>query len=658
MPGGGCQWLCLLLLALPGASCSRLAGTNYRFKADVANTGAATVNFNSLGAKTIAKVQGGITTALTAGDIQAGQWVSLTYDGTQMQMTSQLGNGSSGGAVTESSLSLSDVTTANASASRHGFLPKLPNDGTKCLLGDGTYGACTGAVTANDLSAPVGCQASGGNSAAYSCSLSPAPSAYVTGTNYRFKADVANTGAATVNFNSLGAKAITKVQGGITTVLAAGDIQAGQWVSLTYDGTQMQMTSQLGNGSSGGAVTESSLSLSDITTGDASASRHGFLPKLPNDNTKCLLGDGTYGACTGTATATDLSAAVGCQASGGNGAAYSCSLSPAPSAYVTGTNYRFKADVANTGAATVNFNSLGAKAITKVQGGITTALAAGDIQAGQWISLTYDGTQMQMASQLGNAAGSPTAGPGITVSGTTVSWNRMDMSIGGFFEDFMWQISAAGYGWTNHAINNVTGSSTAATVAATTNGAQHPGVVRLTLPTTANPVVTFFPSISGGNGITVTPGTMEWDYVIVIYLGQTANARVNTGLLSGNTAFTRPNSIDIHYDTAAGDSNWMVELCSSNTCTTVNTGVAPTIAWHTLTIKRRVSGVGGNPTIYMTVDGTQKTFCSSGCDGVTTNLSAATMQAVTALGYNGTAGAAPFYEIDAVGLNFVNLTRN
>jgi hypothetical protein len=46
------------------------------------------------------------------------------------------------GAVAEQELSLSDVTTANASTAAHGFLPKLPGDNTKCLLGDGTYGAC------------------------------------------------------------------------------------------------------------------------------------------------------------------------------------------------------------------------------------------------------------------------------------------------------------------------------------------------------------------------------------------------------------------------------------------------------------------------------------------------------------------------------------
>jgi hypothetical protein len=44
-------------------------------------------------------------------------------------------------------------------------------------------------------------------------------------------------------------------------------------------------------------VAEQELSLSDVTTGDASTAAHGFLPKLPGDNSKCLLGDGTYGSC-------------------------------------------------------------------------------------------------------------------------------------------------------------------------------------------------------------------------------------------------------------------------------------------------------------------------------------------------------------------------
>jgi hypothetical protein len=94
--------------------------------------------------------------------------------------------------------------------------------------------------------------------------------------------------------------------------------------------------------------------------------------------------------------------------------AYACSLSPAITAYVTGTHYRFKANTANTGAASINLNSLGAKTVVKVQGAITTALVDNDILAGQWVEVVYDGTNMQMMSPLGNA-------PSGTISGLTTS---------------------------------------------------------------------------------------------------------------------------------------------------------------------------------------------------------------------------------------------
>jgi hypothetical protein len=94
-----------------------------------------------------------------------------------------------------------------------------------------------------------------------------------------------------------------------------------------------------------------------------------------------------------------------CQDSGSTDA-YACSLPGAPTAYVTGAHYRFKANTANTGAATINFSSLGAKTIVKVVGGITTTLADNDIHAGQWVDLVYDGSNMQIQSTLGNAPSS------------------------------------------------------------------------------------------------------------------------------------------------------------------------------------------------------------------------------------------------------------
>jgi hypothetical protein len=103
-----------------------------------------------------------------------------------------------------------------------------------------------------------------------------------------------------------------------------------------------------------------------------------------------------------------LMRSLSCTAATGSGTAYGCTISGTPSgfAYQIGTtSYRFKADVNNTGSATVNFNSLGAKTIVKIPGGVTTALAAGDLCAGQWVNLVYDGTNMQMTSPTCAAAG-------------------------------------------------------------------------------------------------------------------------------------------------------------------------------------------------------------------------------------------------------------
>lgn len=115
--------------------------------------------------------------------------------------------------------------------------------------------------------------------------------------------------------------------------------------------------------------------------------RHAWGQTLPiNSN---LVVYGTYNYCA-PATA--------------SGTTYACALGVSPSVYWPGARYAFKADVANTGAATINFSSLGAKSIVKVQWGITTALVANDIRAGQMVELVYDGTNMQMVSPLGNAA--------------------------------------------------------------------------------------------------------------------------------------------------------------------------------------------------------------------------------------------------------------
>ncbi len=53
--------------------------------------------------------------------------------------------------------------------------------------------------------------------------------------------------------------------------------------------------------------------------------------------------------------------------------------------------------VANTGAATLQINALGAKAVSKLH---NQALANGDVEVGQILHLVYDGTDFQLLSQL------------------------------------------------------------------------------------------------------------------------------------------------------------------------------------------------------------------------------------------------------------------
>jgi hypothetical protein len=57
-------------------------GQRFAFKTNFAVTGAATVNVNSLGAKTIKKIVSGASTDLSSGDIASGDYIDLVYDGT------------------------------------------------------------------------------------------------------------------------------------------------------------------------------------------------------------------------------------------------------------------------------------------------------------------------------------------------------------------------------------------------------------------------------------------------------------------------------------------------------------------------------------------------------------------------------------------------
>ena len=133
------------------------------------------------------------------------------------------------------------------------------------------------------------------------------------------------------------------------------------------------------------------------------------------------------------ATAAGLSASTYLDQSGSKIAAtalgtntYTASITPAITAYSTSQVFQIKFSNANTGAATLNLNSLGAKSI-KRNG--TTDLLAGDIAAGQVLTLFYDGTNFQplsLAQHYGTYSPTLTNTTNIAASTTAVaSWFRV-----------------------------------------------------------------------------------------------------------------------------------------------------------------------------------------------------------------------------------------
>lgn len=269
------------------------------------------------------------------------------------------------------------------------YLSELPGNGNDAAItfNIGHTGSSTGLVT-TQFPGPIASGANGGLGGAFVCPEGTVPTgiassdiAYCDSTAHRIKA-INNNGTATTY--------------GLFTdnlsVFAAGGAIAP--ASLTVSGLGLGIM----HSSSGGAQTSSAVDLSSAdATGVMAAGR---MPALTGAVTN------SSGSLATSPGKIDVTEANGDCLDAGANDTYACNLSPAITAYVTGINYCFKANTANTGAATINFNAIGALTIKKPSGGsITTDLADNDIRAGQWVCGTYDATNYQMTSQLGNTPG-------------------------------------------------------------------------------------------------------------------------------------------------------------------------------------------------------------------------------------------------------------
>lgn len=128
------------------------AGMAVRFKANTLNTGAATLNVNALGAKTIKK---NFNADLVTGDILAGQFIEVIYDGTNFQLLSP----SSLGTIVGNGTGTHDLSVNGTDTIPHGLgkIPKLVRVAASSP-GNGSSGnTCTWATStyANSVQASV-----------------------------------------------------------------------------------------------------------------------------------------------------------------------------------------------------------------------------------------------------------------------------------------------------------------------------------------------------------------------------------------------------------------------------------------------------------------------------------------------------------------------
>lgn len=237
---------------------------------------------------------------------------------------------------------------------------------------------------------------------------------YVSNAVYEVRIHADNTGAATINFNSLGAKNIL-LHGG--TNPRAGDLLVGKIATLLYDGTSFLLQNprlSVPSGSIVGVGGTGSVSANLILDGSSSSSFGAFTTYRRNSVNKTFIGvesailgnnsDATLvyaetglpikfqtnGGAFGAELSTRGQILFTTVSTGGTANAGTATLGE--TAYVTGRTYEAKITTANTsGVVTMNFDAIGAKDVRLVGGAFPLV---GQQAAGMVAKWLYDGTNL------------------------------------------------------------------------------------------------------------------------------------------------------------------------------------------------------------------------------------------------------------------------
>lgn len=258
-------------------------------------------------------------------------------------------------------------------------LVQLPTQAqTDARTATGSTGAAL-AVTPNVLRATkyVDFLSSATGNDSYAITPVPAVTALADGMEFTFEADVANTGTATLNVAALGAKTIRKYG---SKTLDTNDLAAGSIVKVVYD---LDSDSML----------------------------------LQTPVAKQQMSQDSGEVYAASATGND---------------SYAITVIPPITAYTAGMSFKVKADVGNTGPATLSVSGLSALSIRK---GPTLTLETGDIVANQVFEVVHDGSVFQMTNvppPITNVAIVPFPAVG-TVAASTVNFNSSTVAHGGAF---------------------------------------------------------------------------------------------------------------------------------------------------------------------------------------------------------------------------------
>lgn len=292
--------------------------------------------------------------------------------------------------------------------------------------------------------------------------------------------------------------------------------------------------------------------------------------------------------------------------------------------------------------------------------------AGGCDTAGEWIAQTVSAAQISSGdvafSQIAQASGASvlvgrgsaggagdfqeiTLGSNLSMSGTTLSASAgASFDPGTTFE--LYEEFASGELSQDRIGKNglrypVLSSGDGAYVAST---ATHPGLFRLTSSTTDNSGA-FISAGGGGSSFhNIYDGSLlntnDWQIDTVLVVGSNSTAITTSAIWVGwtpsvtGTPDSQGNGIWIRRDTDFSDTAFVFQVCDgagATGCGASGDNTNSTVVTSTITpsagtayrfrIRYDPTGVSSNPTLYFRVNNeTEKTFCSSGCDDVISNM--------------------------------------